>query len=564
MRPALATKFGPEVLLIFVGHSDDADGEAQAILDVEHDLQRVLEQHLEVANGSLPFKTVRLWEWNRDARAGVGGQEEVITPIIDRANAAVFLFKERIGPVTWIELERCRNRDAPAITVLAVFPEDPPDGKRMTNHAVVAAWLELLEKKRALTADWTARGSRSLTPMDDYRDRHHLKALVLEQLKGAVTGLLRPRPLKATAASLPASPGKFLGDHEHLNYDRRPVLNHTVEELDQDLLRVFLDKPLSQLPLRRQPRAIGLARPTMDEHLRLLGCLSEDRPALGTFLCFAPPLLLADKFDGCSMQMVVYRGTVRGSSKPSITPARGNLLELFEEGMQWLTTRSGLRSRGRIGAADRDELEIPELVLREVLTNALVHRDYETPALKDQPTRVEVYADRVEVTSFGGLPQTVPVESLNSDPERVVPYRRNPVIASIFQHMSHAELNASGVPRMRSEMERASLPPPRFIHDLHESIVRVVLLRPSEWAEPQNVPIVPGDPGPGGPLRVFISSAGDVVEHRLRGGGCVSAARLRANRLGGCYRSNQLEATRPGRHLRGNLCPPLRHGDPRA
>jgi hypothetical protein len=405
MKRALPSKFGPEVLLIFIGHSDDADAEAEAVLGVERELQSVLEQHLEVTNGSLPFKTVRLWEWNRDAPPRVGGQEQVITPDLDRANVAVFLFKDRIGRVTWTELERCRDRNAPAIPVLACFPENSPDGKRLKDPVVVAAWLELLEKKQALTADWTAPGSRSLTPMPDYRDAGHLKEIVLEQLKGVVARLLRPQVQNAAAAVMP-SLGKFLADYEHLNYDRRPVLAHTVEELDQDLLRPFLEMPMSQEQLNRS-RLRGPARTTPVEHLRLLGCLSDGQPTLGAFLCFAPPPLLVDKFDCCSMQMVVYSGTARASSRPSISAARGSLLKLFEEGMEWLTIRAGLRRRGRVGSPDRDELEIPEIVLREVLANALVHRDYETPALKDQPTRVEVYSDRVEVTSFGGLPQTV-------------------------------------------------------------------------------------------------------------------------------------------------------------
>jgi Domain of unknown function (DUF4062)/Putative ATP-dependent DNA helicase recG C-terminal len=507
------SKFGPEVLLIFIGHSEDADGNAEAVLGVEHDLQRVLEQHLEVASGSLPFKTVRLWEWNRDAPPEIGGQEQVITPIIDRANAAVFLFKERVGRVTWSELERCRDRKAPAIAVLAFFPDHSPDGNRMTDPTSVAAWLELLEKKRTLTTDWTASRSRSLTPMAVYRDADHLKALVLEQLKVVIARLLRSEPLTAVAVPPPSPSAKFLADHAHLNYDRRPVLTHTVEELDQNLLRSFLEKPLSQEPVFRL-KLRGPDRPTMTEHLRLLGCLSDGRPTLGAFLCFAPPSLLADKFDCCCMQLVVYSSTARASSRPSITSSRGNLLALFEDGMLWLTTQAGLRRRGRVGAADRDELEIPEIVLREVLANALVHRDYETPALKDQPTRVEVYTDRVEITSFGGLSQTVPVESLNNDPERIVPYRRNPVIARVFQHLSHVELNASGVPRMHSEMEKAELPPPRFTHDLHESIVRVVLLRPSEWAEAPEMPVPTRVPSPSGPRRVFISSTSlDLPEH---------------------------------------------------
>lgn len=466
MKPA-PVAFGPEVLLVFVGHADDADAEAAAVLAVEADLRRAVEQLVAVAGSAVPYRTLRLWEWNRDAPPGVGGQAEVITPILDRADVAVFVFKGRVGPVTWAELERFRTAGRP---VLAFFPDAPPPGKGLKDAAVAAAWLDLVEKQRALTDGSDAPGSRAVTPMPEYRDAAHLATVALDQLKVVATGLFRSRPPAPAAA-----PAQFHGDHGHLGYDRQPVLAHAVEDLDAALVRAFLDKPLSQEPVAsRRLRRVGVA-----DHLALLGCLTDGRPTLGAFLCFAPLGRLADKFDGCAMQLVAYTEPNRATARAGITTARGNLLELFDEGMAWLTTRAGLRRAGRVGDADRDDLEVPEIVLREVLANALVHRDYETPALRDQPTRVEVYPDRVEVTSFGDLPAAVSVEVLNADPERVSPYRRNPVVARIFQHMSHVELNASGVPRMRAAMERAGLPPPRFEADPVRNVVRVVLARPA-------------------------------------------------------------------------------------
>ena len=79
-RQAQDSQFGSDVLLIFLGHSDDATAEAEALRDVERDLQRELEQLLRVKDGSTRFATVRLWEWKYDAAARVGGQEQVISP----------------------------------------------------------------------------------------------------------------------------------------------------------------------------------------------------------------------------------------------------------------------------------------------------------------------------------------------------------------------------------------------------------------------------------------------------------------------------------------------------
>ena len=230
MNSTHPSEFGPEVLLVFVGHSSDADKEAQVILDLERDLLRELE-HLQVAaNGTLPFKTVRCWEWRNDAAPKVGGQDATITPELVRANIALFVFKERVGTVTWSELEWSRKRASPPILVLAFFPANSPESRRMSDVAVAEAWADLLRKKRALVADWTAPDSKSLRPTTDYKDVKHLKEVVLEHMKNAFISVLSslppavvpgsghtPEPI-STLHQLPSAPWAFTGREEDLNY----------------------------------------------------------------------------------------------------------------------------------------------------------------------------------------------------------------------------------------------------------------------------------------------------------------------------------------------------------
>ncbi|MEA2463619.1 MAG: hypothetical protein QOJ98_1366 [Acidobacteriota bacterium] len=181
--------------------------------------------------------------------------------------------------------------------------------------------------------------------------------------------------------------------------------------------------------------------------------------------------------------------------------------------MSWFRGGAGLRRTGRIGSAQRDELEIPDVVLREGLANALVHRDYETPLFMDQPTRLEVFPDRVEITSFGSLVAPFLAEQLNSDTDDRKPWRRNPLIAEIFQYMGHVELNASGVSRMRREMEKASLAFPRFSADADQGIVRVVLARPLDFSDEDEIP-PPSAPRPGQLVAMISGTVADLPEHR--------------------------------------------------
>jgi tetratricopeptide (TPR) repeat protein len=499
-------KFGEEVLLVFIGHSSDADVCAEAIYDLERELQRVLDQHLSVV-GTLRFKTIRMWEWQKDALPLVGGQSEMVAVALRRANIAVFVFKERIGSVSWDELTESQDRVSPSIPVMAFFPSDPPSG--LDDIERIERWRDLVLKRRTLVEGWSNPDSKALRPMEKYRDPEHLRSLAFEQLRNALVSLLKLEP-SSSRISADLLPAKFLGNHEHLSYDRQPVFNHTLAELDQEQLNELLEKPLAQdlnADLKAEGEATSLS---ISEQLENLGCLYAGQPTLGALLCFAPGRLLADKSGCCTLQMAIHDASERGG-EAATSLARGNLLLLYEKGMSWLKRGAELRRTGRIGTKARDDLEIPEVVLREALANALVHRDYQSEVLRDQPTRIDVYPDKVEITSYGLLLKDVPLNLLNSPTQSLRPFRRNPVIAGIFQCMTLAELNASGIHRMRRRMTEAGLAFPMFRSG--DSSVCITLARPFSLSTAtdavQTIVSIPGK------LTALISSTTiDLPEHR--------------------------------------------------
>ena len=185
--------------------------------------------------------------------------------------------------------------------------------------------------------------------------------------------------------------------------------------------------------------------------------------------------------------MVVYSGQSRGNSQQSPTCVTGNLLFLLDEGMRFLA--ENLKPLGRVGTDRRDDLEIPRVALREALVNALVHREYEKEHHRKQPCRIEVYPDRVVITSYGPLVQGVRVEALNRNPEEIVPHRRNENIARVFRIGQKAELNAGGISRMWHESLNVLLPCPRVTAD-EESVA--VTFRPGAGCQVYSMHIVFG------------------------------------------------------------------------
>ena len=178
MSPTTApSAFGSEILLIFVGHSDDGAAEAYVIKELELKLQAELAK-LRRANPAIRYQHVKVWEWGEDASHLIGGQAVIVTPELERADVAVFPFKERVGRVTWQEMEYVREKDC--AIVLAFFPQSPPDAARMRDRTVVKNWSELLDKKDELSKDWTARDSKSVRPIEDYKDGQHLREIALD------------------------------------------------------------------------------------------------------------------------------------------------------------------------------------------------------------------------------------------------------------------------------------------------------------------------------------------------------------------------------------------------
>lgn len=129
------------------------------------------------------------------------------------------------------------------------------------------------------------------------------------------------------------------------------------------------------------------------------------------------------------------------------------------------------------GSERMEHLEIPREVLREAITNAVTHREY-SERFRGQPVSVDVYTDRVEITSPGGLWGGKTVATLADGQSRC----RNSRLMQILRHLpisrgtgSVAEGNGGGVAFMRRAMAENALPEPHF--DAQLDHVRVILGR---------------------------------------------------------------------------------------
>ena len=121
------------------------------------------------------------------------------------------------------------------------------------------------------------------------------------------------------------------------------------------------------------------------------------------------------------------------------------------------------------GVVRRDVYEIPGWSVREIITNAVLHRSY----IERSSTQVALYADRLEVSSPGGIVRGFTLERALSGESRP----RNEALAQAFLYMGLIESWGSGIPRVRRELAEAGLREPEFL-DI-DGLLRVNLYRPS-------------------------------------------------------------------------------------
>lgn len=135
---------------------------------------------------------------------------------------------------------------------------------------------------------------------------------------------------------------------------------------------------------------------------------------------------------------------------------------------------NGLLPRNEhIGQALRVEHPLfPELAIRELVANALIHQDLTITGAGPQ---IEMFSDRIEITNPGA-------PLLN--PERMIdlpPRSRNEAMASLMRRMGLCEEQGSGLDKVIAQAELFQLPAPLF--RASEDSLQAILYGPRKFAQ---------------------------------------------------------------------------------
>jgi len=251
------------------------------------------------------------------------------------------------------------------------------------------------------------------------------------------------------------------------------------ELLDTDTWRLFL-------------RARGLAPTGIADQLHRIGLAkkigNELRPLRAAVLLFAdhPGALLAATGTRADVRVFHYKGAaIQSGEVPNLKKApktlSGPLYRLIEQAHTYVLDEL---AEGLTLAASgfRTVHRYPERVIREAITNALIHRDYRL----NRDVQVRIFDNRIEVISPGLFPGRILAATI----QKAGSFARNALIASNLREFPEPpNVDAGeGVRMMFSAMRLNNLFPPMYreIRDQAQEAIIVTLLNeecPPMWEQ---------------------------------------------------------------------------------
>ena len=225
------------------------------------------------------------------------------------------------------------------------------------------------------------------------------------------------------------------------------------ESVDDQQVLSMLDYPayfdLLALPLPDNKAGI-LEKLQQDDLIQPSKSGSWDITNLGALL-FAKDLNPFKKLKRKAVRIVIYKGADRLETLREQVGMKG-YANGFESFISFIN--SHVPRNEVMGEALRREIPMfPELAIRELVANALIHQDL---FITGTSPMVEIFVDRMEITN-PGVPLVDTNRFLDSPPRS-----RNEAMASLLRRTGICEERGSGIDKAVAQMELYQLPAPLF------------------------------------------------------------------------------------------------------
>ena len=237
---------------------------------------------------------------------------------------------------------------------------------------------------------------------------------------------------------------QFLLKKMGLSWDDMPVPYATIDDIDRSAIDYFLRRSIASERMDEEEQ-----NASTEDVLRNLDLITPDGE-----LKSAAILLFGKRvhkfFPSAEFKIGRFHNDESDLIRQNVVDC--NLIQMAGRVMDLLRARYLVSPIRYEGLQRIEELEIPQKALRELIYNAIVHKQYSGPAIL-----MRVFDKSVELWNYGLLPAELTPADLM---KKHASYPRNRNIASVFYKAGFIESWGRGYKKIREEFEKAGHPVP--------------------------------------------------------------------------------------------------------
>lgn len=242
------------------------------------------------------------------------------------------------------------------------------------------------------------------------------------------------------------------------SFDRMPIYHAKEDDLDEKKILGFINS-------RKTAKVQTVSRDILLAYDLLVEEHASFYPTAGGILLFGknPQEFVPEAMIICS-----HFSGVSGRETIATVDCTGTLFEQFNRAYDFILSRLS-RSFSIRGPKRKEQLEIPEEAIREVLLNAIIHRNYHI----NGPVKIAIYNNRIEFFSPGVFLGPLDTHNLKLG----LTYIRNNTICKVFREAEYIEKLGSGFITLFESYEKRGLYPPEVVEG--ENFIKCILPRVS-------------------------------------------------------------------------------------
>lgn len=243
----------------------------------------------------------------------------------------------------------------------------------------------------------------------------------------------------------------YIALSKQFQFDLSEAPNVKRSDLSNDKIEFLLKKRENDL----QRGAVAKIDEELLKNIGIVGDFNDEKkPTIAGYLIFAN-LNPQTKYpyERYVVRCVKFSGNDTASSIIDKVDVHGTLDQQVDETYKFVL-RNISKTAKIVGTKRVEKYEYPEQAIRELVANAIIHRDYK---ITETFTHVYIFKNRIEITNPGSLPPGVTIDNIKD-----AQFSRNVIIAGRLKDLDYLEEYGRGINIVYEKMEQWNLASPIF------------------------------------------------------------------------------------------------------